>query len=168
MNPSWQLAQINIARLIAPVGDPKVAGFFAELARINALADASPGFVWRLQDEAGDATGLQPTPDPTLLVNMSVWSDADSLFAFTYRSAHTAVMAQRRSWMEPSRTAYQALWWIEAGTIPTVDEGLARLWMLDRFGPTAHGFTFKTTFPRPGEHSGPIDMQPDPWCLGRA
>ena len=168
MTASWQLAQINIARLIAPAGDARVDGFFAELARINALAEASAGFVWRLQDEAGDATAIQPTPDPLLLVNMSVWDDADSLFAFTYRSAHTAVMAQRRGWMETAATAYQALWWIEAGTVPTIDQGFARLRMIDRFGPTAQAFTFKSRYPAPGDISPPIDMQPDPWCLGRA
>lgn len=168
MPSSWQLAQINIARLIAPAGDPQVAGFFEELARINALADASPGFVWRLQDEDGDATAIQPTPDPLLIVNMSVWQDAESLFTFTYRTAHTEVMAQRRNWMETARSAYQALWWIEAGTLPTVEQGLSRLWMLDRFGPTAHAFTFKARFPAPGDIGPPIDMRPDPWCLGRA
>ncbi len=164
----WQLAQINIARLIAPAGDRRVAGFFAELERINALADASAGFVWRLQDDAGDATAIQPTPDPHLIVNMSVWVDAESLFAFTYRSAHTSVMAQRRSWMETATTAYQALWWIESGTRPSVDEGLARLWMLDRFGPSPKAFSFKARFPAPGTPGDPLDMQPDPWCFGRA
>lgn len=164
----WQLAQINIARLIAPAGDMRVAGFFAELERINALADASAGFVWRLQDDAGDATAIQATPDPHLIVNMSVWVDAESLFAFTYRSAHTSVMAQRRSWMETATTAYQALWWIESGTRPSIDEGLARLWMLDRFGPSPKAFSFKARFPAPGTPGDPLDMQPDPWCFGRA
>ena len=168
MKTGWQLAQINIGRLVAPSGDPQVAGFFAELDRINALAEASPGFVWRLQGDGNSATDLQPTPDPQLIVNMSVWEDAAVLFDFVYRTAHTPVMAQRRQWFARFDGAYQALWWIAAGTEPTVDEGLARLWLLDRFGPSERAFTFKARFPAPGLSGAPIDMQPDPWCFGRA
>jgi len=168
MKTGWELAQINIGRLVAPPHDPQVAGFFAELDRINALAEASPGFVWRLTGDGNDATDLQPTPDPLVIPNMSVWEDAEALFAFVYRTAHTPVMAQRRQWFAPMEGAYQALWWIEAGTIPTVDDGLARLWLLDRFGPSQRAFTFKSRFPAPGFPGAPIDMQPDPWCVGRA
>ncbi len=168
MKTGWQLAQINIGRMLGLSHDPQVAGFFAELDRINALADASPGFVWRLIGDGNDATDLQPTPDPLVLVNMSVWEDAEALFAFVYRTAHTPVMAQRRQWFAPMEGAYQALWWIEAGTIPTVDDGLARLWLLDRFGPSERAFTFKSRFPAPGLPGAPVDMKPDPWCVGRA
>lgn len=164
----WHLAQINIGRLVAPADDPQVAGFFAELDRVNALAEASPGFVWRLTGEGNDATDLQPTPDPLTIVNMSVWRDAEALFAFVYRSAHTSVMAQRKNWFERYEGAYQALWWIPAGTVPSIEEGLSRLWMLDRFGPSAHAFTFKARYPAPGITTAPIDMRPDPWCMGRA
>jgi hypothetical protein len=168
MKTGWQLAQINIGRMLGLSHDPQVAGFFAELDRVNALADASPGFVWRLTGDGNDATDLQPTPDPLVLVNMSVWEDAEALFAFVYRTAHAPVMAQRRQWFAPMEGAYQALWWIEAGTIPTVDDGLARLWLLDRFGPSERAFTFKSRFPAPGLPGAPVDMQPDPWCVGRA
>ena len=168
MKTGWELAQINIGRMLGLSHDPQVAGFFAELDRINALADASPGFVWRLIGDGNDATDLQPTPDPLVLVNMSVWEDAEALFAFVYRTAHTPVMAQRRQWFAPMEGAYQALWWIEAGTIPTVDDGLARLWLLDRFGPSERAFTFKSRFPAPGLPGAPVDMKPDPWCVGRA
>jgi len=165
---AWHLAQINIGRLVAPHDDPQVAGFFADLDRINALADASDGFVWRLVGDGGNATDILPTPDPRLIVNMSVWTDAQALFDFVYRTAHTAVMAQRRHWFERSTTAYQALWWVVPGTEPSIEEGLARLWRLDRFGPTPQAFTFKTRFPAPGLGGAPVDMQPDPWCPGRA
>ena len=164
----WQLAQINVGHLAAPRGDPQVAGFFAELDRINALADASPGFVWRLKDESGNATNITPAADPLFIVNMSVWDDADALFAYVYRSAHTPVMARRRDYFTRFEGAYQALWWIPAGTIPTVDEGLSRLWRLDRYGPTAKAFTFKARFPAPDQAGPPIDMRPDPWCVGTA
>jgi hypothetical protein len=165
----WHLAQINVGRLAAPEGDPRVQPFFEALDRINALADASPGFVWRLQSDGGNATDIKPTEDPQFIVNLSVWQDADSLFDFVYRSAHTPVMARRREFFERFDGAYQALWWVPAGHLPTVDEGLARLWRLDRYGPTPQAFTFKARFPAPDEAAGPPeDMRPDPWCLGSA
>lgn len=164
----WALAQINVAQLVAAEGDPRVAGFFANLARINALADAAPGFLWRLATEAGDATDLQPTADPLLIVNLSLWRDAEALFDFVYKSAHTPVMAQRRQWFRRAEGAYQALWWVPAGHRPSVEEGLAKLWHLDRFGPSDRAFTFKARFPKPGQPGPPQDLRPDPWCVGQA
>jgi hypothetical protein len=168
MSDAWHLAQINVGRLVAPQGDPAVQPFFDDLDRVNAIAEASPGFVWRLQDEAGSAVGLQPTSDPLFIINMSVWVDADSLFEFVYRSAHTPVMARRREFFGRFDSAYQALWWIPAGTVPTINDGLSRLWQIDRFGPTPQAFTFKLRFPPPDRIDPPVDMQPDPWCVGRA
>ena len=169
MSDDWHLAQINVGRMLGPRGDPVVQVFFDALDEVNALADASPGFVWRLVGEEGaNATDIQSTADPLLLINMSVWQDAESLFDYVYRTAHTPVMAQRRDWFERSDGAYMALWWIPAGTIPTINDGLSRLWHLDRFGPTAHAFTFKLRFPQPGVADAPVDMKPDPWCMGQA
>jgi Domain of unknown function (DUF3291) len=168
MNDQWHIAQINVGRLAAPKGDPAVQPFFDALDEVNALADSSSGFVWRLQDEGGNATAIQVTPDPLFILNMSVWTDADALFAFVYRSAHTPVMARRREFFGRFEGAFQALWWIPAGSIPTINDGLSRLWHLDRFGPSAHAFTFKARFPTPDRAAPPVDMQPDPWCVGRA
>jgi len=168
MSADWHLAQINVGRLIAPNGDPAVQPFFDALDTINALADASRGFIWRLQDEGGNAANIQVTADPLFIVNMSVWGDADALFDFVYRSAHTPEMARRREYFGRFDGAYQALWWIPAGTVPSISDGLARLWQLDRFGPASHAFTFKARFPAPDQIGHPIDMQPDPWCMGRA
>jgi len=168
MSAGWHLAQVNIGRLVAPEGDPRVQPFFDALDRVNALAEASPGFVWRLKGEGNNATDLRPTPDPLLAVNMSVWTDADTLFAFVYRSAHTPVMARRRDYFERFDGAFQAMWWIPAGEIPTVSDAFSRLWMLDRYGPTPHAFTFKARFPAPGLDGAPVDHQPDPWCVGTA
>ena len=164
----YQLAQVNIGRLIAPADDPQVAGFFEALDRINALAEASPGFVWRLTGSGNDATDLQPTPDPRVIVNLSVWADAEALFDFVYRSAHTPVMAQRRGWFAPFPGAYQALWWVPAGERPTIEDALHRLWLIDRFGPSPHAFTFKARFPAPHLGGPPIDHHPEPWCVGTA
>jgi hypothetical protein len=168
MSATWHLAQVNIGRLIAPQGDSRVRPFFEALDRINALAEASPGFVWRLKGDGNNATDIQATPDPLLIPNMSVWTDAESLFDFVYRTAHTPVMAKRRDYFERFDGAYQALWWIPAGEIPIVSDAFARLWMLERFGPTAHAFTFKARFPAPGLDGPPVDHQPDPWCVGNA
>lgn len=164
----WHLAQINVGRLIAPADDPRVQPFFDALDRVNAVADTSPGFVWRLQDESGNATSLRPTADPLFAVNMSLWDDADALFNYVYRSAHTPEMARRREYFERFDGAHQALWWVRAGHIPVIDEGLAALWRLDHYGPSEHAFTFKARFPAPGLGGQPVDMQPDPWCIGRA
>ena len=165
----WQLAQINIAKLLQPEGDPSVQEFFDNLDRINALAEQSDGFVWRLkEEEGGNATGLEMSPDPDLIVNMSVWRDAEALFEFAYKSSHTPVMAKRREWFHRFEGAYQALWWVPEGHQPSVEEGLSKLWMIDRYGPTHKAFTFKARFPEPGVSADPIDHKPDPWCVGNA
>lgn len=164
----WHLAQINVGRLAAPQGDPQVQPFFDALDSINALADAAPGFVWRMVGDGNNATDLALGSDPRFLANMSVWRDAESLFEFVYRSAHTPVMAQRRQFFDRFEGAYQALWWIPAGTIPTLNDGLSRLWLLDRCGPTPDAFTFKSRYPQPGQNLPPVDHRPDPYCLGNA
>ena len=165
----WELAQINIAQLLKPEGDPSVQEFFDNLDRINLLAESSEGFVWRLkEEEGGNATGISASPDPNMILNMSVWSDVDALFQFTYKSAHTPVMAKRRQWFARASGAYQALWWVEAGHRPTIEEGLSKLWLLDRYGPSPQAFTFKARFPAPGLEGPPVDHQPDPWCVGNA
>ena len=165
---AWHLAQINIARLLAPEGDPKVQPFFDALDRINAAAEQSDGFVWRLIGDGNSATDIQPTVDPLLIVNMSVWRNAESLFSYVYKSEHTSLMANRKDWFERFESAFMALWWVPAGHRPTVEEGLSKLWHLDQFGPTSYAFTFKARFPAPDQAGGPVDMKPDPWCTGRA
>jgi hypothetical protein len=144
--PQWHLAQLNVGRLVAPVGSEALAGFVAQLEPINALADGSPGFVWRLQTEAGDATSIRPTDDDLFLINMSVWSSLDALRSFTYSTAHVGVLRQRRAWFERSATAHLVLWWVPAGHIPTIAEALARLDRLRSEGPSPEAFTFRTPF----------------------
>lgn len=149
--PGWALAQINIARLSAPKGDPAVQPFFDAIDAMNALAEASPGYLWRLAGEYGDATDLNPTGDEQVIINMSAWSGRDALFDYVYKSDHRQVLARRREWFERNVGAYQALWWVRAGEWPSPEEGLARLRHLDQFGPTAHAFTFKAHFPPPND-----------------
>jgi hypothetical protein len=145
------LAQLNIGRMRAPLDSPEIAGFVAALEPINALADRSPGFVWRLQTEDGNATSIRFFDDDLLLVNMSVWQTLEQLADFAYRSAHRAVMARRREWFHKMSEAYLVLWWLPAGTIPTLEDAVGRLERLRRLGPTPEAFTFRSAYPAPGE-----------------
>lgn len=139
------VAQVNIARARAPIDSPLLADFRAMLDPINALADRSPGFVWRLQTEDGDATGIRGFGDDRIIVNMSVWESIDHLADFVYRSAHIEVMRRRREWFERI-SLHAALWWVPAGHEPSVAEAEERLAHLRRHGPTPHAFTFKQRF----------------------
>jgi hypothetical protein len=162
----WHIAQLNVGRILAPTDSPQLAEFMAALDKINARAEAAPGFVWRLQSDSGNATDIRVSADPSFLVNMSVWATIESLFDFVYRSAHTAVMARRRQWFEKPTEAYQVLWWVPAGQVPSVPEALERLDHLRRHGPTPQAFTFNRRYPPPGELGGPEDMEPEPFCAG--
>jgi hypothetical protein len=144
----FEIAQLNIATMKEPLESPGMADFVANLDRVNALADGSPGFVWRLQTAEGDATALRPLGDSTL-VNMSVWRDIESLNSFVYRSAHSEIMRRRREWFDRMREAYLVLWWVPAGHRPTVTEAIGRLEVLHAKGPTAEAFTFGNAFPPP-------------------
>ena len=141
------IAQVNIARMQAPLDDPIMADFVARLAEINALADRSPGFVWRLQTEEGNATYLRPYDDDRILFNLSVWETIDHLKEYVYKTAHGEVMRQRRQWFEKLDAMYMALWWVGAGHIPSVAEAKQRLEYLREHGETARAFTFRHVFP---------------------
>ena len=145
----YQLAQLNIAQLNAPLDSPVLADFVADLDRINTIAEASPGFVWRLQDDAGDATSIRPFGEE-FLVNMSVWTDIESLHAYVYASAHIEVMSRRKEWFGRMVEAYSVLWWVPAGHLPSVEESKVRLEALQMKGPTSYAFSFKKPFPKPG------------------
>ena len=143
---AFHIAQLNIGRARGAVDGPVMAEFMALLDPVNAVADASPGFVWRLQTEEGNATALRPYDDDRMIVNMSVWESIDALAAFVYRSGHVEVMRRRREWFERFESTYLGLWWVPAGTIPTIDEAKLRLASLDEHGPTPYAFTFKKRF----------------------
>ena len=150
----FQLAQMNIGIIRGAMDSPVMADFAANLERINALAQRSPGFVWRLQTEEGDATAIRPFEDERLLVNMSVWRDVESLSAYVYRSEHVDLMRRRREWFEPMTAAFLVLWWVPVGHRPSVAEGIAKLEALKADGPTAHAFTFRGAFPPPDALGG--------------
>jgi hypothetical protein len=145
------LAQFNIARMRAPIDDPVMEGFRSQLERINAIADQSPGFVWRLQTEDGDATAVRPYPDPLTIVNMSVWESLEALHGYVYRSPHAGPLRDRRQWFEPAEGNILVLWWVPAGHLPSVEEAVERLEHLRVHGPSETAFTFRQPFPAPGE-----------------
>lgn len=144
-----ELAQLNIGVIRAPMDSPVMAEFANNLDRINALAEASPGFVWRLQTEDGNATAIRPFEDENLLVNMSVWRDVESLKAYVYGSAHVQFMRRRREWFELMKEAYLVLWWVPKGHRPDVAEAIAKLELLKAQGPGPEAFTFAQPFPPP-------------------
>lgn len=153
----YHLAQVNIARFRKPADDPANADFINRLDQVNALAEASPGFVWRLVGEGNNAMDVNAFDDPNLAVNMSVWESIEALAAFAYRNQdHREVMRRRRDWFE-EMPVYMALWWIPAGTRPTTADARAKLALLERLGPTAEAFTFKQPFAAPsGEGVSPV------------
>lgn len=161
----YHIAQVNIGRVRAPLDDPRMAGFVNRLEEINALADHSPGFVWRLQTQEGNATYFRPYDDDRILVNMSVWESIEALKHYVYRTAHAELLRQRQDWFETFASSYMALWWVPVGHLPGIDEAKKRLAHLDRHGPTQFAFGFKTVFQPEDEFQRGIDwssFQPCP------
>ena len=151
MENGHHLAQLNIGKVLAPVEDPVMADFMDQLDEINAIADTSPGFVWRLQTEEGNATSIHAFDDPMLLVNMSVWEDVESLYEFAYRTDHLGVVRDRLRWFHKHDGTYQVLWWVPAGHIPSLDEAKEKLEALATDGPTPAAFTFAKRFSPPDQ-----------------
>jgi hypothetical protein len=161
----YHVAQVNIGRVKAPTDDPRMAGFMNRLDEINALADRSPGFVWRLQTSAGNATYFRPYEhDDRILLNMSVWKTIESLRHYVYQTAHREALRQRHEWFEIFGNTYVALWWVPAGHIPSIDEAKKRLAYLDAHGPTQFAFNFKTTFKADDEFQRGIDWSSFQQC----
>jgi uncharacterized protein DUF3291 len=164
--PRFALAQANVAHMLAPLEDPRLEGFRSQLPRINALADASPGFVWRLQSDAGDATSIRAFDDPLILFNMSVWESLESLHAYVYKSEHVSPLRARKQWFRLPTGPHLVLWWIPASHIPGVAEALERLAHLRTHGPTAAAFTFRNPFPAPGAPLGEPPEVDAEFCVG--
>ena len=152
MSHGWHIAQINVGTTKYATDDERLDGFMSRLDAVNAVADESPGFVWRLQSDSGNATDIDVGGDPNFIINLSVWESVEALSDYVYKTAHRDVLVKRRQWFERPDGAYQALWWVPAGHRPAPEEGLERLDILRRDGPTALAFTFQKTFPPPARH----------------
>ncbi|MFE4455337.1 DUF3291 domain-containing protein [Streptomyces sp. NPDC056796] len=149
----FHLAQVNVGRILAPLGSPRLADFVAQLPEINALADRAPGFVWRMVDDDGtDSTGLRPeNGDDLFLINCSVWESVEALRDYTYRSEHLKVLARRREWFERLADFHLALWWVPAGHRPSVAEAMERVALIRENGEGPGAFTFRAPHPPPVE-----------------
>ncbi len=145
-----ELAQFNVARPLGALDEPVMAEFMASLDRVNALAEASRGFIWRLQTDDGNATALRPMGEG-VIVNMSVWRDVGALSEFVHKSGHVEYLKRRSEWFDRIVEAYVVLWGVPAGHRPTVQEGVERLLLLRSQGPTARAFTFRQAFAPPAE-----------------
>ena len=163
------LAQINVGRLVAPLDSPRLADFVAALDPVNAVADAAPGFIWRLQTEDGNATALRAFEedaegaDGGILLNMSVWESVEALAAYVYGDAHLAVLRRRREWFERMTAAYTALWWVPRGHIPAIHEAEERVKHLRAHGPTPYAFTLREHFPPPDSDDLEMLLSPEDW-----
>ncbi len=143
----YHIAEVNIARARASLEDEIMKDFVARLDEINALAEASPGFVWRLKSDVGPSSYLRPYDDERILVNMSVWESVEALRNYTYRTVHSELLRGRHNWFEKFEGVYLAMWWVPEGHAPSVDEAKKRLAHLEEHGPSQFAFTFKTVQP---------------------
>lgn len=153
----YHIAQVNIGRIKGPLDSTTMHGFVSRLDEINALADRSPGFVWRLQSDEGNATYFRPYDDDRILLNMSVWESVGALKHYVYHTVHADLLRHRHEWFERFDRNYIALWWIPAGHLPGIDEAKKRLSHLEAHGPTQFAFTFKKTFEPDEEFQAGID-----------
>jgi hypothetical protein len=150
MQRTWNLAQINIGRMIGVnIDDPIMKTFADRLEEVNALAEGSKGFVWRLKDESNNATHLNPYGDDRIIVNLSVWETMDDLMEFVFKGKHSEVLRKRKDWFENFGKPYTCFWYVRAGQVPSVQEAVQRLDHLQKNGPSEHAFDFKTRYPEP-------------------
>lgn len=142
----YYLAQVNIAKMLAPLDTPLMADFVDNLDRINTLAEKSKGFVWRLVEAGNNATSIHAFDDTYILINMSVWESAESLFNYVYDSGHLEIFKRRKEWFSKMKRNHMALWYIKRGTIPNLDDAKHRLKYLETHGESPYAFTFKSNY----------------------
>jgi len=148
MTGYW-LAQLNIAPAKDEMDSPVMQGFVSRLDEINALADCSDGFVWRLQTEKGDATSIREFDDALVLVNLSVWEDLETLRQFVFRTLHAELIKNRAEWFRKMDTNHLVMWWIPHGHVPSVEEAKTKLEYIRQHGPTQEAFNLAKPFPTP-------------------
>ena len=146
------LAQCNIGRVRKPLDDPDLIEFVSALDPINAIAESTPGFVWRLKADDGQSSSYVDIPgsdDPLLIINFSIWEDIDSLKHFMHKTGHVAYLRRRTEWFQPSEHPTSAAWWIRAGTVPSVGEAFRRVILLQTDGPTQEAWPLTKPWPKP-------------------
>lgn len=158
----WRVAQVNVAKLIAPLDHPRIDDFRNALEHINQLGEAQAGFIWRAKGAGFDATDCRVFDDPDVLINATVWESVEHLAAFAYRTEHRDFVRRRLEWFEQPTEAFQAIWWVADGQIPTLDDCVERLLHIRRHGPTPFAFDFRTRFPPPSSASPTDTLQEVP------
>ncbi len=148
---TFYLAQMNIAKAKLPLTDPSMKEFVDFIEPINALAEGSPGFIWRWQSEDGQSSIYAPSPfdDDSIINNLSVWEDLESLKTFVYNTAHSYFVRSRQRWFDKLSESHMVLWWLPKGEIPTLEEGKRRLELFNREGASIQAFTFATPYEPP-------------------
>ena len=145
----YHLAELNIARFRLPQAHPDNADFIASLDRVNAIAEQSPGFIWRFTGDGNDAMDVQAFDDPHIASNLSLWKDVESLSAFVYKNKdHQSMLKRRKDWFEKMEF-YVVLWWVKVGSNPSLDEAKERLALLSSEGPSIRAFNFRHVFSMP-------------------
>lgn len=140
------LAQLNIAKAKYSLDSPELKEFVDNLIPVNKLAEESKGFVWRLQDDNGDATSFQAFADPNIIVNMSTWTSSDALKNFMFRTHHRDFLRRKTQWFEHLPQDSYVLWWVPQGYTPTIEDGIKRLNYLRENADSPYAFTFKSNF----------------------
>ncbi len=149
----YQLAQINVARMIGVnIDDPIMKEFVDNLDKVNEVAENSEGFVWRLKDESNNAAGFNPYHDEQVIINLSLWEDVEPLKNYIYKTMHASFLKRKKEWFQKYGEAHYALWWIEKGSLPRVEQALARFKYLQKHGSTEKAFDFKNLYPKPTEN----------------
>jgi hypothetical protein len=144
MAQTQHLAQLNIGRFRYPTGDPRMADFMNNLDLVNALAERSEGFVWRLKDDSGNATSFQPFPDPQMAVNLSVWESVEALERYVWQTVHKRFYGRRQEWFDVLEGPHLVMWWVPAGHLPTLVEAKERLEHLAERGSTDRAFGWES------------------------
>lgn len=142
----YHLAQVNIAKMLGPIDTPVMSDFVANLDRINALAENSPGFVWRLKDEGNNATSFKVYDDALIIINLSVWKTIDDLVAYVYQSDHATIFRRRQEWFEKMTRPHTTMWYVPRDVVPSPKEAVERLDHLQTHGDTPYAFSFKRKF----------------------
>jgi len=142
----YNLAQVNIAKMLAPMDDTIMQNFVNNLDRINEIAEQAEGFIWRLKDGEDYEKAAEVFKDETLIVNMSVWTDMDSLFNYVYKSGHIEVFKRKKEWFSKLKMMHMVFWFVQAGHTPTPEEAKACLNYINTHGETPYAFTFKSKF----------------------
>jgi hypothetical protein len=147
----YKIAEINVARMKwVNINDPMMKEFVENLDKVNSIAEMSEGFIWRLKDDNNNATSLNPFDDEQIIINVSVWENLEKLENFMYKTFHSEFLKRRKEWFQQYGKAHTALWWVQHGHFPTLQEAIANLDYLQKNGPTQKVFDLKNKFPPPG------------------